>query len=75
MVFGLPCTWGFTQTYAEAFWDETYRDPRDVAGDVCDFTLARILELFELLVSFVIESTRRSVTLTWVDFAISEIEA
>jgi len=76
-----PCLHiGLYADYAEAIWDETYRVPRDVAGDVCDYPLARNLVLFavtiasELLVRFVTEAAQRSVTLTLGDFAVREIE-
>lgn len=78
----VPCLHvGLYADYAEAIWDEAYRVPRDVAGDVCDYPLARNLVLFavtiasELLVRFVTEGTRKGVTLTLGDFAVREIEA
>src|SRR5262249_26338277 len=40
----LPCLHvGLYADYGEAIWDERYRVPRDVAGDVCDYPLARTL--------------------------------
>lgn len=77
-----PCLHvGLFADYAEAIWDKNYRVPRDVAGDVCDYPLARNLVLFavtiasELLVRFVTEDSQKSVTLTLGDFAVREIES
>ena len=37
--------------YAEVIWDERYRVPRDVGGDVCDYPLARNLVLLAVTVA------------------------
>ena len=42
---------GLHADYCEVIWDEQYRVPRDVAGDVCDYPLARNLVLLSLVVS------------------------
>jgi molybdopterin/thiamine biosynthesis adenylyltransferase len=36
---------GLYADYGEVIWDEHYRVPGDVAGDVCDYPLARNLVL------------------------------
>jgi molybdopterin-synthase adenylyltransferase len=78
---GIQCLHvGLYADYAEALWDEAYRVPRDVAGDVCDYPLARNLVLFavaiasEVLVTFVTEGAKKNVTITLKDFAVREIE-
>src|SRR3954454_1683769 len=62
---GLPCLHvGLYSDYGEVIWDERYRVPRDVAGDVCDYPLARNLVLLvvavssEILVRFALSSVR-----------------
>lgn len=41
---GLPCLHvGLYADYGEVIWDERYRVPNDVPGDVCDYPLARNL--------------------------------
>jgi hypothetical protein len=63
-----------------AIWDEHYRVPNDVAGDVCEYPLARNLVLFavalasELLVRFVTHAQKRNYSGTLTDFAFCEIE-
>ena len=39
---------GLHADYAEVVWDESYRVPQDVAGDVCDYPLARNLVLLSI---------------------------
>ena len=39
---------GLYADYCEVIWDEHYRVPRDVAGDVCDYPLARNLVLLSI---------------------------
>ncbi len=71
---------GLYADYCEAIWDGSYRVPRDVAGDVCEYPLARNLVLLavsiasEALVRFLLsgEQTDRSATLA--DFSVSELE-
>src|SRR6516162_11296320 len=63
----LPCLHvGLFADYAEVVWDEAYRVPGDVAGDVCDYPLARNLVLLavavasETLVRYVVEGVRQN---------------
>jgi molybdopterin/thiamine biosynthesis adenylyltransferase len=42
---------GLHADYAEVIWDERYRVPRDVGGDVCDYPLARNLVLLAVTVA------------------------
>jgi len=61
-------------------WDERYRVPQDVAGDVCDYPLARNLILLavavasEVIVRFVLEGERKDFSVTLRDFAIRPLE-
>jgi molybdopterin/thiamine biosynthesis adenylyltransferase len=78
----LPCLHvGLFADYAEVVWDEVYRVPGDVAGDVCDYPLARNLVLLavavasETLVRFVLDGTRPNWSATLGDFAIRPLEA
>jgi len=71
---------GLYADYCEAIWDERYRVPADVAGDVCEYPLARNLVLFsvalasELLIRFVLHTEKRDYSGTLADFAIREVE-
>ena len=71
---------GLHADYCEAIWDEHYRVPSDVAGDVCEYPLARNLVVLavalasELVLRFVLESEQRCYSATLADFAIREIE-
>lgn len=71
---------GLYSDYCEAIWDEWYRVPNDVAGDVCEYPLARNLVLFavalgsELVVRHVLDGQRRSFSGTLSDFSFSELE-
>jgi molybdopterin-synthase adenylyltransferase len=71
---------GLYADYCEAIWDESYRVPNDVAGDVCEYPLARNLVLFsvalasELLVRFVLHGTKQNYSGTLSDFAFAELE-
>jgi molybdopterin/thiamine biosynthesis adenylyltransferase len=78
----LPCLHaGLYADYGEVIWDEHYRVPKDVAGDVCDYPLARNLVLVtvaiasEILIRFVLEGRRESWSATLRDFAIRTLEA
>ncbi len=79
---GLPCLHvGLFADYAEVIWDEHYRVPNDVvAGDVCDYPLARNLVLLavavasEALVRFVLDGARQNWTVTLADFAVRPLE-
>jgi molybdopterin/thiamine biosynthesis adenylyltransferase len=79
---GLPCLHvGLFADYAEVIWDEHYRVPGDVAGDVCDYPLARNLVLLavavasETLVRFVGDGTRQNWSATLRDFAVQPLES
>jgi molybdopterin/thiamine biosynthesis adenylyltransferase len=67
---------GLFADYGEAVWDEHYRVPEDVAGDVCDYPLARNLVLLtvavaaETLLRHALEGRRESWSVTLRDFAI-----
>lgn len=71
---------GLAADYAEVIWDEAYRVPPDVAGDVCEYPMARNLVLLavaiaaETLVRFVIAGERKSRSITLNDFAVRELE-
>ncbi len=48
----IPCLHvGLDADYAEVIWDEHYRVPNDVAGDVCDYPLARNVVLLAVAVA------------------------
>jgi molybdopterin/thiamine biosynthesis adenylyltransferase len=77
----LPCLHvGLFADYAEVIWDEHYRVPADVAGDVCDYPLARNLVLLavavasEALVRYVFDNARLNWSVTLGDFAIRPLE-
>jgi molybdopterin/thiamine biosynthesis adenylyltransferase len=71
---------GLYADYCEVLWDEGYRVPRDVAGDVCDYPLARNLVLLavavasETLIRFVLDGARENWSVTLGDFAIRPAE-
>jgi molybdopterin/thiamine biosynthesis adenylyltransferase len=71
---------GLFADYCEVIWDEQYRVPNDVAGDVCDYPLARNLVLLavavasETLVRYVLEGVRQNWSATLGDFAIRPLE-
>jgi molybdopterin/thiamine biosynthesis adenylyltransferase len=78
---GLTCLHaGLAADYGEVIWDEHYRVPNDVAGDVCDYPLARNLVLLvvavasETLVRFVRDGSRQNRSVTLSDFAIRPLE-
>jgi molybdopterin/thiamine biosynthesis adenylyltransferase len=78
----LPCLHiGLYADYGEVIWDEHYRVPQDVAGDICDYPLARNLVLIvvalaaEMIVRFVLEGTRQDWSATLRDFAIRPLES
>ena len=73
---GLICLHvGLNTDYCEVIWDEHYRVPQDVGGDVCEYPLARNLVLMavaiaaESLVRFVLNDERFELTMTLGDFA------
>jgi molybdopterin/thiamine biosynthesis adenylyltransferase len=67
---------GLYADYCEVVWDELYRVPRDVAGDVCEYPLARNLVLLaiviasEAIIRFVLDGERLSRTATLRDLAV-----
>jgi molybdopterin/thiamine biosynthesis adenylyltransferase len=77
----IPCLHvGLFADYAEVIWDENYRVPRDVEGDVCDYPLARNLVLLavavasEALIRYVLEGSKTAWSVTLRDFAIKPLE-
>jgi molybdopterin/thiamine biosynthesis adenylyltransferase len=77
----LPCLHvGLYADYGEVIWDERYRVPQDVAGDVCD-PLARNLVILviavasEVVVRFALEGVRQNWSMTLGDFAIRPLES
>jgi molybdopterin/thiamine biosynthesis adenylyltransferase len=78
----IPCLHvGLYADYAEVIWDESYRVPRDVAVDVCEYPLARNLVLLavavasDTLVRYVLEGSRNCWSVTLGDFAVRTLEA
>jgi molybdopterin/thiamine biosynthesis adenylyltransferase len=71
---------GLSADYAEVIWDEHYRVPADVLGDVCDYPLARNLVLLtvavasETLLRFVLDGTRQNWSATLRDFAVRPLQ-
>ena len=77
----LPCLHvGLFEDYCEVIWDEHYRVPNDVAGDVCDYPLARNLVLLavalasEVIVRFVLDGSKQNWSATLRDFAVRPLE-
>jgi molybdopterin/thiamine biosynthesis adenylyltransferase len=77
----VPCLHaGLFADYAEVIWDEGYRVPRDVAGDVCDYPLARNLVLLsvalasEVVIRFLLDGVRSDWSATLRDLAIRPLE-
>ena len=77
----LPCLHvGLYADYCEVIWDEAYRVPRDVAGDVCEYPLARNLVLLavviasEAVVRFCLAGETHNRTATLRDFAVRELD-
>src|SRR3954452_9461762 len=78
---GVPCLHvGLNEDYAEVLWDEGYRVPNDVAGDVCEYPLARNLVLLavavtsETLMAFALEGRRVQGSATLRDFAVRAVD-
>ena len=71
---------GLYADYGEAIWDEVYRVPSDVAGDVCDYPLARNLVLLavvvasEAVIRFVREGRKENLSATLGDLAVRALE-
>jgi molybdopterin-synthase adenylyltransferase len=77
----IPCLHvGLFADYAEVIWDDAYRVPRDVAGDVCEYPLARNLVLLavaiasESLIQFVLDGTKGAWSITLRDLTIRPLE-
>jgi molybdopterin/thiamine biosynthesis adenylyltransferase len=77
----LPCLHiGLYADYGEVIWNENYRVPQDVPGDVCDYPLARNLVLLivavasEVILRYVLEGSRRNWSATLRDFAVRPLE-
>jgi molybdopterin/thiamine biosynthesis adenylyltransferase len=72
---------GLYADYGEVIWDEHYRVPPDVAGDVCDYPLARNLVLLvvaivsEVVLRFVLEGKCENWSATLRDFAVRTLDA
>ena len=71
---------GLFDDYGEVVWDEQYRVPGDVTGDICDYPLARNLVLLtvsvaaETVVRWMLEGVRQNWSITLGDFAIRLME-
>jgi molybdopterin/thiamine biosynthesis adenylyltransferase len=71
---------GLFADYGEVIWDERYRVPQDVPGDVCDYPLARNLILLavavasEVIVRFTLTGNRQDFSVTLRDFVIKTME-
>jgi molybdopterin-synthase adenylyltransferase len=79
---GLDCLHvGLFADYAEVIWDDHYRVPADVGGDVCDYPLARNLVLLavavasEVVVRFLADGVRENWSVTLRDLAVRPLEA
>jgi hypothetical protein len=77
----LPCLHvGLYADYGEVIFDEHYHVPQDVAGDVCDYPLARNLIVLvtavasEVVVRFTLAGQRQNLSITLRDFAIRQME-
>ncbi len=77
----MPCLHvGLFEDYCEVVWDDQYRVPNDVEGDVCEYPLARNLAILsavlasETLVRYVAEGKQQSLSATLGDFAIRTLE-
>lgn len=77
----LPCLHvGLYADYGEVIWNEGYRVPADVAGDVCEYPLARNLILLtvavasETLVRHLLESRCENWSITLRDFAVRPLD-
>jgi molybdopterin/thiamine biosynthesis adenylyltransferase len=79
---GTPCVHaGLFEDYGEVVWDEEYRVPADVAGDVCDYPLARDLVLLtvavatEAVLAFAATGRRGGWSITLRDLAVRRMDA
>ncbi len=78
---GTPCLHiGLYEDYCEVIWDEHYRVPKDVAGDICDYPLARNLVLLavvtasESILKFLATGERANHSATLSDLAVRTLE-
>lgn len=78
----LPCLHvGLFADYGEVVWDEQYRVPSDVDGDVCDYPLARNLVTLtvsiaaETIVRYALLQQQENWSATLRDFAIRSLAA
>jgi molybdopterin/thiamine biosynthesis adenylyltransferase len=78
---GVPCLHaGLFENYGEVIWNERYRVPADVLGDVCDYPLARNLIVLtvavtaECLVRYVATGAQQDWSITLEDFAVRPLE-
>ncbi|MBY0549020.1 MAG: ThiF family adenylyltransferase [Candidatus Obscuribacterales bacterium] len=68
---------GLNNQYGELRWNETYMVPSNAGDDVCDYPLARNLVLLvtalasELIVRYVLEGTRKNISVTLGDLSIN----
>ena len=71
---------GLNADYCEVIWDEVYRVPDDVAGDVCEYPLARNLVLLAVVIAgetvmrFLADGQRLDRSGTLVDLAVRPLE-
>ena len=78
----VPCLHvGLFSDYGEIVWNQQYRVPGDVQGDVCDYPLARNLVMLtvaisaETVVRHVLDGSQESRTVTLGDFAVQPLAA
>jgi molybdopterin-synthase adenylyltransferase len=71
---------GLYADYGEVIWDNRYRVPQDMAGDVCDYPLARNLILLtvavasETVIRWVLDQVQSNWSITLRDFAVRPLE-
>jgi molybdopterin/thiamine biosynthesis adenylyltransferase len=77
----IPCLHvGLYADYGEVIWDERYRVPADVTGDVCDYPLARNLILLavavasEALIRYALAGIRQDFSVTLKDLSVRSLE-
>jgi len=72
---------GLHTDYCEVIWDEQYRVPAEVRGDVCEYPLARNIVLLavvlaaEAIIQFVQSGEKISRSATLADMAVRPVEA
>lgn len=78
----IPCLHvGLYADYGEVVWDERYRVPSGVGGDVCDYPLARNLVVLtvavasETVLRFALDGARVDSSITLADFAVRTLES